>query len=169
MLSIAVCASAADEQWQYCAPLQSVYSYSAGVQAQKEGYDVAAFDIFCNLAVRGDYRSQYKLAQYYLSGIENYLQPNKNYAYVWAKISNSYVLSRNRQRLVDEIAAGISREEQEKQNNLLYAAVLRSIPAGTRLAIDSAADDYKRLLREERVVSNGDDRQTANLDSVFLN
>lgn len=137
----------ANESDEACKKIEAFFPYKAGIVAEKSGEPEYAFDIFCNLAFKGDYRAQFKLAQYYREGIENYIEPNNVYATVWAKIANSKILTRKKTDFINDLLKGLSSDDI-KEINMLYASAKKVIPTGNRIDMKYKPLDLEKILKE---------------------
>ena len=130
-----------------CQGMKEFIPYKAGVQAEKKNLPVEAFLIWCNLALKGDYRAQFKLANYYFNGSPNVIEPDPEFAYVWAMLSNYYAVSKKKTEYAEMIYTFISPENVESLNLKLERA-LKIIPTGNRIDIQHAPIDYDKLFKE---------------------
>lgn len=131
-----------------CKPLSEFVPYKAGVKVEKQGDHKKAFDIYCHLAIQGDYRAQFKIAQYFHSGIEGEVETNLVHAYIWAKYSNHYVKSRKRGEFAARIANALS-EEQRAAASSSYTMLASVIPGGRRIDMLYKPIDLAKLLKEK--------------------
>ncbi|MCW9029355.1 MAG: hypothetical protein OQJ80_10520 [Kangiella sp.] len=130
-----------------CKKIDTFFPYKAGIVAEKSGEPEYAFDIFCNLAFKGDYRAQFKLAQYYNQGLENYIEPNKVYAVVWARIANTKILTRRKSNFIEQVMSELP-DTGINQVDELYSSAIRMIPTGIRIDMKYKPLDLKKILEE---------------------
>lgn len=122
----------------------SFFPYKAGIQAEQDNLTLEAFNIFCVLAFKGDYRAQFKLAQYYEKGIPGLIDSDFEFAYIWAALSNSQVVSKKRNDFIESIYNLIS-EERKQTVHLKYQRATQMIPSGFRIDMQYKAIDYQKL------------------------
>ncbi|MCW8878277.1 MAG: hypothetical protein OQK51_14605 [Kangiellaceae bacterium] len=132
-----------------CKPLSEFVPYKAGVKVEKRGEHKKAFDIYCHLAIQGDYRAQFKIAQYFDTGIKGELEPNLVHSYVWAKYANHYVKSRKRAEFAANIGAKLT-EEQRAMASSAYTLLASIMPGGLRIDMQYKPIDIAKLLKEKR-------------------
>ena len=130
-----------------CNKLDKFFSYKAGIVAEKKNVLSLSFDIFCNLAFQGDYRAQFKMAKYYKDGLNDYVEPNLIYAYVWARISNFHIISRKREKFIKELKALLTENERQNSDQLFWSAV-RIIPVGARIDMEYKPIDLDKILKK---------------------
>lgn len=130
-----------------CKKMDTFFPYKAGIVAEKSGESEYAFDIFCNLAFKGDYRAQFKLAQYYNHGLENYIEPNKVYAVVWARIANTKIPTRRKSNFIEQVMSELPGTETNEVDEL-YSSAIRMIPTGIRIDMKYKPLDLKKILEE---------------------
>ena len=128
--------------------------YPAGIKAEKEGHRFNAFEIYCNLAFRGDYRAQFKMAQMYRDGIKDHVNQDLQMAYIWARLANSYATSKRKQKLVDEISAEMDAQALKEAEGL-YTSVVVVIPTGRRIDQDHAPVDLDKLRKSKKKLFTG--------------
>ena len=114
-----------------CDKTDTFFPYKAGIIAEKNS-EVKAFAIYCNLALKGDYRSQNKLARYYFTGIPNELKPDKISAYVWSKLSISVIKSKKKEAFLKNIKNQLS-ESEILDAETLFKLIINTIPSGYRI------------------------------------
>jgi len=137
----------ANESNEACKKIDVFFPYKAGIVAERAGEQEYAFDIFCNLAFKGDYRAQFQLAQYYREGIENYIEPNIVYATVWAKIANSKIETRRKSSFIEELIERLTKDNLNEVNKL-YASARTIVPTGIRIDMKYKPLDLDRILKE---------------------
>lgn len=137
----------ANETKGACKKLDTFFPYKAGIEAERASEVEYAFDIFCNLAFKGDYRAQFKLAQYYNSGIKNYIEQNQVFALVWAKIANTKILTRRKSDFISQLMNQLP-ESQLVEVDGLYATAIRSVPTGIRVDMKYKPIDLQKILEE---------------------
>lgn len=147
LLAIFPSLTKANESEGACTKIEAFFPYKAGIVAERAGEPEYAFDIFCNLAFKGDYRAQFKLAQYYSEGIENYIEPNNTYAAVWAKLSNSEIVTRKKSDYIERILNHLSKEDISEVNKL-YSSAISFIPTGNRIDMKYKPLDLQKILKE---------------------
>lgn len=134
----------AQEDAVACNQIDVFVPFNVAIQAFKTNNHQLAFDIFCDLSFRGDYRAQFRLAKYYSTPNDAVQKPNKVYAWVWANLSNSVVKSTNRARYIATLTDTLTPENlQEAQKLLLTARV--SIPSGERFDQKFEPIDYLKI------------------------
>ncbi len=138
--------SHANEVESGCENLNLFIPYKAGVQAEKQQLNQQAFAIYCQLAFKGDYRAQFKLAKYYYHGIENFLEQDLQTAYLWAVLSNSYVVSSNRTKLTEKIYS-LFNEREKSELVVLANNFVNLIPSGNRIDMEYKPIDYQKLIK----------------------
>ena len=141
---------AEQDRSQICIIHDEFKVYIEGIKAEKTGDLVLAFEIYCDLAVRGDYRAQYKLASMYQNGIKGRLKPDLRTAYFWAHISNSHAYSRKKQILMEELAKQLEADVLDDAKNLADKAI-DVLPRGRRLdqvTEPITAEELKKKLKE---------------------
>ncbi|TQV73888.1 hypothetical protein FLL45_13570 [Aliikangiella marina] len=149
-------------------------SYKAGVYAEKSNKKAHAFNLYCNVAYKGDYRAQFKLARLYLHGIDGYLSSNKVVAGVWARISNSVARSVKRKNLINQIESELSKDELAELNSI-YTTARALIPSGNRIDHQYIKEDLSKYLKDEKRVYTGSrikrkkDNAPNNLDTFDFN
>lgn len=130
-----------------CNQLDTFMPYKAGIKAAESDNMALAFDIFCNLSFNGDYRAQFKLAQYYDGIHKSEEAENKVYAWVWASLSNSVVKSTKRNKYIEKLSIRMSNEELI-QAQRLFAASKAKIPSGLRIDQMFEPLDYEAILKK---------------------
>ncbi len=125
------------------------YPYKAGIQAEKDDLTEEAFIIFCQLAFKGDYRAQFKLAQYYSNGITGLIDPDLEFAYIWAALSNSQVVSKKRADYKETIFASIPEDRQEVLISQ-YKRALQMVPSGLRIDMQYKPINYQKLFEQNK-------------------
>ncbi len=137
----------ASENEGACKKLDTFFPYKAGIVAERSGEVEYAFDIYCDLAFKGDYRAQFKLAQFYSNGIEGYIEPNQIFAVVWAKIANAKIVTRKKSDFIEQLVSELPQKEVEESNKL-YTAAIRAVPTGIRIDMKYKPLDLKKILEE---------------------
>jgi len=137
-----------DDKPRNCNKLNNFFPYKAGIVAEKKEAYTLSFDIFCNLAFKGDYRAQFKMAKYYKSGIDEYVEPNLIYAYVWARISNFHIESRKRDNFIKQLKTSLNEKEKNQSDKLFWTAV-RVIPGGARIDMKYEPIDLEKILEKQ--------------------
>jgi len=132
-----------------CGENSDFIAYKAGVYAEKNGFIEDSFDIYCQLAFQGDYRAQFKLAEFYKQGIPNTLKQDATYAYVWAKLSNSYMQSTKRSSYIQKIKLSLNVDEL-KNAEKLYDLAKVSINTGRRIDQEYKKLDLDKYLNKSR-------------------
>lgn len=130
-----------------CKKSNKFFPYKAGVIAAKENAE-SAFEIFCSLAIKGDYRSQFKIANYYYNGILGYLDESEIDAYVWAKLSISHVKSLKKENFLIKIQQGLSDLDLSKANTI-YELAVQLIPSGNRIDGQYEPIDLNAYIKEK--------------------
>ena len=125
------------------------YPYKAGVQAEQDQLTEEAFQIFCQLAFKGDYRAQFKLAEYYAQGIPGLIDPDLEFAYIWAALSNSQVVSKRRADFKDSLVTSIPEERLHALASQLKRA-LQMVPSGARIDMQYKPIDYQKLIEQNK-------------------
>ena len=155
-------AIAQDKIIDECVPLPEFFPYKAGIEAEKRGKDSKAFEIYCSLAVQGDYRAQFKLAKYYLDGIRGYIEPNKVLAHVWSRMSIFSVQSRKRKELEKSVKKTLT-EHQINRSDQIFWTIVRVIPSNQR--IDMA---FKPLNLEDYLIKDDKPRFSREMISTRI-
>jgi hypothetical protein len=132
-----------------CGENSSFLAYKAGVYAEKNGFIEDSFDIYCQLAFQGDYRAQFKLAQFYKQGIPNILNEDVSFAYVWAKLSNSYIQSTKRSSYIQKIKLALNHNELINAEKL-YDLAKSTINTGRRIDQEYKKLDLDKYLNKNR-------------------
>jgi hypothetical protein len=132
-----------------CGENSSFLAYKAGVYAEKNGFIEDSFDIYCQLAFQGDYRAQFKLAQFYKQGIPNILKEDVFFAYVWAKLSNSYIQSTKRSSYIQKIKSSLNVTEL-KNAEKLYDIAKVTLNTGRRIDQEYKKLDFDKFLNKSR-------------------
>ncbi len=146
---ILACDASAIDIKKDCESPDLFFPYKAGIQAEKDNLIQQAFAIFCNLAFKGDYRAQFKLAQYYHQGIEDVVQQDQEVAYLWARLSNAYVISKKRTIFIEKIYQAFDAEKKQRLNKLALG-LLQTIPTGARIDMQYKPIDYKKLWKQQK-------------------
>jgi hypothetical protein len=138
------------EEGSDCVKLGSFFPYKAGIYAEQKSFQkINAFDIFCNLSYKGDYRAQFKLAKYYEKGVPDYVDANLTYALIWAKLSNSQIKSRKRQIYIDRLIKTLDEKEINTANKL-YDVVKLYMPSGLRIDMEYKEIDLEEVFRNQK-------------------
>ncbi|QDP02438.1 hypothetical protein [Thalassotalea sp. PS06] len=167
--------SYADEE-NGCRELPGFFPYKAGIEAQKVDKHEEAFDIFCNLAMQGDYRSQFQLAKYFDNGIENYIDVDPVFALLWADLSNYQVKSKKRTSYLENAKNNLN-EEELREFIRVRSKFLARMPTGNRIDMQFEPLNLQELYKEyqksrEPVEYTGSrikrDKPPLNISSVAL-
>ena len=145
---------AAEDSFSHCTIYEEFPFYQSGVLAEKAGETFNAFEIYCNLAFRGDYRAQFKLAQLYQSGVDGHFSSDLKMAYVWASMANSYVFSKRKQKLIDELTAALDSEALAAAKKL-YGSTAIVLPTGRRIDQNHEPVDVKELWKKKQQIFTG--------------
>lgn len=127
-----------------CNPMDVFVPFNVGIQAEKTNNHKLAFDIFCDLSFKGDYRAQFRLAKYYYGDNQSTQDTNEIYAWVWANLSNSVIKSTNRARFIADLTAKLSADELKEARRLLENSQ-RQIPSGGRFDQEFEPLDYDKI------------------------
>ncbi len=127
--------------------MQTFFPYKAGIEAEKNEMYTEAFIIFCNLALKGDYRAQFKLANYYYSGIPELIEIDYEFAYIWSKLSNHYTTSKRKTLFTEKILQKIAVKNRQTLH-LKYEVALNIIPAGTKIDQKYEPINYSKIIKE---------------------
>ncbi len=137
------------EQKNNCVATDKFFPYKAGVFAEKKGTPTTAFNIYCNLAYKGDYRAQFKLAQYFSHGIPELVEPDKVQSYLWASLSNYSVKSKKRERFILQLEKSFAEDELNKLKRTVHKA-RKYIPVGARIDMQYKALDLEKLIEKAK-------------------
>ncbi len=129
-----------------CQDLQAFFPYKAGVQAQQDGHHAQAFDIFCNLSFKGDYRAQFKMAYYFDTGVKGYIDSDLVFALLWAKLSNHKIKSLKRKRFIEQLEASLTQEQMNKFRSVYYKFIAK-MPTGNRIDMQYEPLDLQKLYK----------------------
>ncbi len=132
-----------------CKVLSKFFPYKAGVALEKKGKHNNAFDIYCHLAIQGDYRAQFKIAQYFQTGIEGKLEASSVHAIVWAKFANYYIKSRKRADFISSVEQNLS-EEQLAIASERFSFMVSMMPGGRRIDMQYKPIDIAELIKEKK-------------------
>ncbi|QBY03887.1 hypothetical protein E2K93_05600 [Thalassotalea sp. HSM 43] len=127
--------------------MEQFFPYKAGIQAQQDERHEEAFDIFCQLSFKGDYRAQFQMAQYFAVGVTDYIEADPVFAVLWADLANSRKKSVKRQRFIDTTKATLT-DEQHKVFITLLPRFLQSVPTGQRIDMQFEPLDLNKLYQE---------------------
>jgi hypothetical protein len=127
-----------------CNPIDIFVPFNVGIEAVKTNNHQLAFDIFCDLSFKGDYRAQFRLAKYYDGTNQAGQETNKVYAWVWANLSNSVIKSTNRARYIADLTAKLSVDEMQEAKSLLLSSQAQ-IPSGGRFDQQFEPLDYDKI------------------------
>lgn len=130
-----------------CNVIDTFVPFKAGVKAAKSNNHELAFDIFCNLSFKGDYRAQFRLAKYYDGSHASIEETNKVYAWVWANLSNAMVKSTQRAGYIAQLKSQLSADELQLAQKL-WRVSKHKIPTGIRLDQQFEPLNYEKLLRK---------------------
>lgn len=125
------------------------YPYKAGIQAEKDDLILEAFQIYCQLSFKGDYRAQFKMAQYYAMGIPGFVDPDLEFAYIWAALSNSQVVSKKRTDFMESLLVSIP-EERHEELTAKYHRARQMVPSGARIDMQHKPIDYQKLFEQNK-------------------
>lgn len=136
-----------------CEEINSFISYKDARALEKQANITKALQHYCNLAYLGDYRAQYKFAEYYSSGVPGVLEKDLIKALFWASISNSVIVSNKKSKLISKIKSEISKEDLSIAEKLLYERRAYII-SGIKYDMQYKDIDYEKInkkLNEKKV------------------
>jgi hypothetical protein len=146
-LSFAI--NAVENQNQPCNDTDTFFPFKAGREAEQSQHHIEAFDIYCQLAFRGDYRAQFKLATYYHNGIDNYIAVDQQFAYFWAKLANLKIESRKKSLFVAQLKEKLT-DKQFLQAEKRFLTLASKVPTGSRIDQKYKPIDLAKLLKKRK-------------------
>lgn len=132
---------------ELCRENVSAVTYGDAIRTQKAGNVKEAFSKYCNLAFAGDYRSQFKMAQYYTGDIQTNFNNNYELAWVWASLSNGHVISANRSRFIEALEKKLSQEQLNQAKALLIESK-EIVKTGIRIDQEMKPVDLFKIMKQ---------------------
>jgi TPR repeat protein len=121
-----------------CTLLGKFYAYKDGMLALREKDMLLAFDIFCSLALQGDDRAQFKLAEIVSHKYSSSITKDLSVAYAWSKLANARLHSVRKANLTKAIFSSLSEDEKLAAQGV-FEVLRTTVPTGIR--IDQARED----------------------------
>lgn len=133
-----------------CDLLNQFYAFTDGMQAYQKGDSKKAVNIFCSLALQGDDRAQFRLAQYYAKELDSHLPHDVVTAYAWSKLANFSFSTVRKTKLVTALKQELNAEELAAAEDL-YRSIVEMAGTGDRinqqhrtLDLDKIFEQYNR-------------------------
>lgn len=145
-LFLATLTLASESNDSFCNNSDKFFPFKAAKEAEKSNYKIEAFDMYCQLAFKGDYRAQYQLANFYNSGIDDYVPVDFEFAYLWAKLANSQIPSRKKSLLINELSNKLTSSQLKNADNK-FIVFSQRVPTGRRIDQEYKSIDLAKELR----------------------
>jgi TPR repeat protein len=130
-----------------CEPLSQFYAYKDGMNSHHNKDFGKAFNIFCNLALQGDDRAQFRLAEYYSGKYASNTPIDLQLAYIWSRLANTRIYTVKRTELYQQIRAQLAGENLEL-SQLAFGSFMSSFNTGNRVDKQRKKLDLKRIYKE---------------------
>lgn len=130
-----------------CEPLSQFYAYKDGMKSHHNQNFSQAFNIFCNLALQGDDRAQFRLAEYYSGKYASKTPIDLQLAYIWSRLANTRIYTVKRTELYKQIRAQLVDKNLEVAQ-LAFGSFMNSFNTGNRVDEPRKKLDLKRIYKE---------------------